>query len=93
MYESQRPIDNIGDTIPRYLPNKEAKGSVADIKSAAVWADNTWTLELSRKLNTGHDDDVALKKGASYKAGVAVFNHTGDDHHSVGPFVLEISAK
>ena len=93
LYKSQRPIDNIGATVPRYLPNKAAKGSVADVKSAAVWENNKWTLELSRRLNTGHDDDVVFKKGNSYKGGVAVFNHTGDDHHSTGPFVLEITAK
>lgn len=87
---SQKPIDNIGDTVPQYLPAKEVSGSRADIKSAAVWADGKWTLEIARKLNTGNKDDVAFEHGKSYAAGLAVFDHTGDDHHSTGDWALEV---
>lgn len=91
LYTSQKPIDNIGETVPRYLPNLNVSGSVADVKSAATWSAGVWTLEMSRKLNTGHvDEDVVFEKGKSYKAGAAVFDHTGDDHHSVGGWTLEI---
>ena len=90
LYKSQRPIDYIGDTVPRYIVNKNVTGSIADIKSAAVWKNGKWTLELSRKLDTGHDDDVKFEKGKTYRAGAAVFNHTGDNHHSIGAFVLRI---
>ena len=90
LYKSQRPIDNIGDRVPRYLPNKAAKGSVVDVKSAAVWADGKWTLELCRKLDTGNDDDVKFEKGKTYRSGLAAFDHTGDDHHSTGSFALTL---
>jgi hypothetical protein len=92
LYKSQRPVDEIGETVPRYIVNENPTGSIADVKTAAVWADGMWTLELSRKLDTGHDDDVKLERGKSYGAGVAVFDHTGDDHHSMAPFVLEIKS-
>jgi len=91
LYKTQKPLDNIGDTVPKYIVNPNAKGSVADIKSAAKWANGKWSLELTRKLDTGHDDDAKLAKGQSYGSALAVFNHTGDDHHSTAPFVLDIT--
>lgn len=90
LYTSQKPLDNVGDVIPRYVPNTNVTGSVADVKSAATWADGVWTLELSRKLDTGHDDDLKFEKGKQYNAGAAVFDHTGDDHHSTGAWTLEV---
>nr|MBF0223075.1 hypothetical protein [Desulfobulbaceae bacterium] len=90
MYKSQKPLDNIGDVIPRYVPNKAVSGSIADIKTEAIWADGVWTLEMARKLDTGNADDVKFEKGKSYAANVAVFDHTGDDHHSVGAWTLEV---
>jgi len=90
LVSSQKPIDNIGDVIPQYLPNKAISGSIADIKSAAVWADGKWTVEMSRKLSTSNKDDVAFAHGKTYAAGAAVFDHTGDDHHSFGEWSLEI---
>jgi len=91
LYKSQRPIDNIGESVPKYIVNPNVKGSVADIKSAAKWANGIWYVEMTRKLNTGHADDVSFRKGQTYKAAIAVFNHTGDDHHSTSPFVLDIT--
>lgn len=90
MYKSQKPLDNIGDVIPRYVPNKSVSGSIADIKSEATWANGVWTLEMARKLDTGNADDVKFEKGKTYEAGAAVFDHTGDDHHSVGAWSLEV---
>lgn len=88
---SQKPIDNIGDVVPQYLPAKEVSGSKADIKSAAVWADGMWTVEMGRKLDTGHSkEDTVFEHGKTYAAGAAVFDHTGDDHHSFGEWILEI---
>ena len=90
LISSQKPVDNIGDTVPQYLPAKEISGSIADIKSAAVYADGKWTVEIGRKLDTGNKDDVAFAHGKSYAAGSAVFDHTGDDHHSTGDWTLEV---
>ncbi len=93
LYKSQRPIDNIGKTAPRYVVNKKVTGSIADVKAGAVWDNGMWTLELGRKLNTGHGDDIRFEAGKTYRASTAVFDHTGDDHHSTGPFVLVIPKK
>jgi len=90
LYKSQRPLDNIGDKVPKYLVNKNVSGSIADVKAAAHWENNMWTLELSRKLNTGHNDDIIFEKGKTYNAGLAVFNHSGDDHHSIAGFQLDV---
>ncbi len=91
LYKSQRLIDKKGDKEPKYLVSKKVTGSIADVKSAAIWANNTWTVEMSRKLDTGHDDDLKFEKGKSYTSGMAVFNHTGDDHHSTTRWTLEIA--
>lgn len=91
LYTTQRPLENIGEKVPKYLVNANAKGSVADVKAKAAWANNKWTLEMSRKLDTGNADDVKFEKGKTYKSGVAAFNHAGDDHHSVAGFTLEVA--
>ena len=90
LYKSQRLIDKKADREPKYLVTPSPQGSIADVKTGAVWADSTWTLEIKRKLSTGHVDDVVFVPGEKYKASVAVFNHTGDDHHSKAAFTLKI---
>ncbi len=42
------------ETMSRYKFTKNPQGSVADVKAKGVWKDGKWTLELSRKLDTGH---------------------------------------
>ena len=69
--------------MPKYIVNAGAKGSIADIKAKGVWKNGMWTLELKRKMNTGHGDDIAFKKGQAIKGGIAVFDRTGDDDHAI----------
>lgn len=90
LYTSQRPIDYIGDRVPKYLVNANATGSIADVKAKGVWADNRWTVEIARKLDTGHDDDIKFEKGKTIKAGIAVFNHASNDNHSIAGWKLAI---
>ena len=90
IYKSQRPIDNIGASVPKYLVDKGVSGSIADVKTGAVWASGKWTVEFMRDLDTGNNDDVKFEAGKSYSAGIAGFNHTGDDHHSTSPFTLSV---
>lgn len=88
--KSQKPIDNIGEVVPRYLVADEWTGSIGDIRAAATHDGSKWVLEMQRKLDTGNDDDVKFVKGKSYSSAVAIFNHTGDDHHSTTGFTLDI---
>lgn len=49
-------------------------GSRDDIKAKGTWAGGAWTVEIERKLNTGHKDDMAFSpaKQRSYLFAVAL---------------------
>ncbi|MFQ5887704.1 MAG: ethylbenzene dehydrogenase-related protein, partial [Candidatus Hydrothermarchaeales archaeon] len=65
-----------GDTIPGYILEK-VSGSRGDMEAKGVWEDGVWSLELKRKLNTGHDDDVQFDVARTYRFGIAVMDNTG----------------
>jgi hypothetical protein len=88
-----------GDRIPYilfYPLNTKWGGSRDDIKGKGVWKNGRWTVEMSRKLNTGHpEDDVIFKpesgKTKYYVFDVAVFDRTIADHTYTGPIALEVT--
>lgn len=70
---------------------KPATGSRANIKQAAIWRNGTWTTEIARDLNTGHDGDVQFTVGQEYIFGVAIMDNTGGEGHKTsGKQVLKI---
>ena len=82
LYTTARYSSKEKDIMPKYIPETSVTGSVADVKAKGVWKDSKWTLELSRKLNTGNTDDIAFVAGQTVTGGLAVFDHSGDDDHS-----------
>jgi hypothetical protein len=60
--------------MPGYEINPAAEGSIADVRAKGVWRDGRWYLELSRRLDTGHDDDVAIPATGTIEIAVAVFD-------------------
>lgn len=82
LYKTQRYKKKESDVMPKYIVNKNPTGSIADVKAKAIWGNGMWTLELSRKLNTGNSDDVVFQSGRALKGGIAVFNHSGNDDHN-----------
>ncbi|MHC4506880.1 MAG: ethylbenzene dehydrogenase-related protein [Planctomycetota bacterium] len=85
---AKAPGTKIADRTPGYVVNPAATGSIADVKAEAVHDGAGWTVTMTRKLDTGHDDDAIFKKGESYGAAVACFDRSGDDHHSTAGFEL-----
>lgn len=83
IYKTKRYRGYEQDVMPKYILTKNPSGSVTDVKAAGHWVNGEWTLELRRKLNTGHSDDVAFSSGVTVPAGIAVFDHTGDDKHNI----------
>lgn len=73
-----------GDVIPGYMVNPAWSGSFADIKTIGVWENGRWTVFMSRKLDTGNEDDVQFNPRKKYPFGVAVFNdsHEHDSYNS-----------
>jgi hypothetical protein len=81
-----------GDEIPGYLLHTSWKGSFADVKTKGVWANGKWTVMMSRKLNTGFDDDLQFNTRKKYPFGLAVFDNA-HEHNSYNSEPLKFQFK
>ena len=81
-----------GDEIPGYMLNTVWKGSFADVKTKGVWMNGKWTVMISRKLNTGYDDDVQFNTKKTYPFGIAVFDNA-HEHNSYNSEPLKLKFK
>lgn len=88
LYKSVRYKKKEQDTMPKYILQKNPKGSVADIKAKGVWRSGEWVLEMSRKMNTGNKDDVVFKNGGRVEGGIAIFDHTGTKYHDISDVLV-----
>jgi len=80
-----------GDTLTYQMPLMPT-GSRADIRAVSAYGKGGWTLMLSRRLNTGHEDDAALQPGQRYPLALAVFDDSGDaDHYESGVLWLNLA--
>lgn len=59
---------------------KAFTGARADIDIKAVYTGTGWICEVSRKLNTGDEDDVVFKAGEELPFGFAIFNNAAIAH-------------
>jgi hypothetical protein len=75
-YGAKTVIEFSGNRVSKFTFNKP-EGSRADVRAKGQWRDNTWTVELSRKLDTGHDDDVRFKTSDTYPFGVSLYEIAG----------------
>ena len=82
IYTITFPLDYAGDQLPRYTIQPDPFGSSADVKAKGKWADGFWTLELMRKLDTRHGDDVKFDLTKPVKGAIAVFDNAEAYHHS-----------
>lgn len=79
----------VGTVIPGVLIMGNYEGSRADLKGGAKWADGFWTLEVTRKLSTGHAQDLDMTSGLYIW--VAVFDHNQTRHtRHVRPVRLDL---
>lgn len=78
-----------GETLPgvRLLPGGGA-GSLVDVQAKGEWKEGFWSLELSRKLDTGFADDVKLTGVKEIRGAIAVFNKGHSDHKSFSDTLL-----
>ncbi|MEW6671557.1 MAG: ethylbenzene dehydrogenase-related protein [Thermodesulfobacteriota bacterium] len=76
---SNYSVFKAGDIITYRMPNMP-EGSRADIKAVSRWVNGQWTVLLSRKLDTGNDDDVAFNPKKSYNFAMALFDDSGDEN-------------
>jgi hypothetical protein len=83
-----RPKDKAGERLPSFEVLKSPAGSIADVTAKGRWAAGKWSLELSRKLDTGHADDAAFAAGKKLLGQIAVFNRAADENKSVSESLL-----
>ena len=76
-YQEKIALDYQGPFTPRFS-NRRPVGSRADIQARGCWREGVWTVELARKLDTGHDDDVAFTVGGEYLFTVSCYEMFGD---------------
>lgn len=75
-----------GDKVPQYK-NRRPDGSRADIEAKGLWHNGKWTIEFSRKLNTGNDDDLQFDPRERYLFGLSRYEIAGrkPDHRLTQP--------
>jgi DMSO reductase family type II enzyme heme b subunit len=83
LYKPLRHVTKQADTMPGYEINMSPEGSIADVKAKGVWKNGRWTLEMVRKLSTGHSDDAVILENGAIKMAIAVFNGVDSEKHSV----------
>jgi hypothetical protein len=73
-----------GDIVAQYIPFVPDVADAADVQAKGVWKDGIWTLEIARKLDTGHHDtDSVFVPGKPTQTAIAVFNQAGDHFHAM----------
>ena len=79
--------------LPTGMPKKPS-GSRGDVRAESRYADGGWTVMLSRKLDTGNDDDVAFNTKKKYSFGMALFDDSMDydsyDSEAIGARVRPV---
>lgn len=73
-------FDYQGPQLEKYV-YQQPTGSRGDIRAKGLWHDGQWTIELARKLNTGHDDDVVLTPGQVVLFAVSCYAIAYDTPH------------
>jgi hypothetical protein len=68
----------VGTVIPSVVYDKAFTGDRGDVSANAIWKDGWWTLEASRKLDTGSQFDQPISDGVYLW--VAVFDHNQVRH-------------
>ena len=87
-YTTRRYNKKQEDIMPKYILNPPGKGSSMDIDAKGVWKDGHWHLELRRKLDTGHGDDVKFTRGTDILGGIAVFERSQNDDHAISEVLV-----
>ncbi len=77
-FEAKLYDEYAGDKVPGFI-NKVPSGSAADIKAKGEWKGGVWTIEFSRALGTGNDDDIQFDPKKDYLFGVSRYEISGND--------------
>jgi hypothetical protein len=85
--KAPKPAEKKDDVVPQHVA-QAPDGSAADIRAKGAHKDGVWSVELARKLRTGHKDDTALEPGGTCPMAVAVLDASEEEHSVSGKFEL-----
>src|SRR3990167_2779807 len=74
---------NVVDSFEQRQPT----GSLADVQGKGLYEGKNWTLEMSRKFNTGHNDDAVIDPIKDNICAIAVLNDELYWEHSVSSLI------
>ncbi|HHT9106486.1 MAG TPA: ethylbenzene dehydrogenase-related protein [Candidatus Wujingus californicus] len=66
---------------------RQPAGSLADVHGRGIHDGKNWTLEMSRKFNTGHSDDAVIDPTKENMCAIAVLDDELYWNHSVSPVI------
>ena len=81
-----KPASMVGKVVDSFEPG-EPSGSLADVRGKGVHDGKGWTLEMSRKLNTGHNDDAVIDPARDNLCAIAVLDDELYWNHSVSRII------
>jgi len=87
-YSTKRYGKQQAAVMPKYILLPDITRDTVDIHAKGIWQAGRWSLELSRQLNTGNDDDVVFIKGQAVKAGIGIFESTDNHDHAISDLLI-----
>ena len=81
-----KPTAFEGTTVDSF-EQRQPRGSLADVQGKGTHDGKGWTLEMSRKCNTGHDDDTVIDPAKDNICAIAILDDELYWDHSVSPVI------
>ena len=79
-YSEELDTYPVGTLMPSVLVEGPFEGDRGDVRAVSRWQNGWWRLEVTRKLDTGSEFDVALRPEEPAHLWVAVFDHAQTRH-------------
>ena len=74
-----------GEDVVDSFRQGQPSDSLADVRGKGTHDGDAWTLEMSRRFDTGHDDDTVIDPSKEMVCAIAVLNDELYWRHSVSP--------
>lgn len=79
-YSKELDTYPVGTVMPSVIVKGPRKGDRGEVQGYSQWKDGKWTIEVSRKLDTGSKYDLAFHKNKPLYMWLGVFDHTQTRH-------------
>jgi len=85
-FSKPEPVTFEGDLVNAF-EHRQPTGSMADVRGNGIHDGKMWTLEMSRKFNTEHNDDAVIDSTKDNICAIAVLNDELYWEHSVSSVI------